>query len=291
MAYTTIDPEVAASCFYSKPVNGKLITGASIRFAEIVLASWGNIRAKSVIVGNDNKYVTAEAVIWDLQKNTAVSQQVKRRICYKDGNTYSDDLIITNSNAACSIVLRNVVFKLIPVAILKSIHDEIKKIVGGEGEKFIEKRDAAIKYFNDLKVDTIHILKTLQKNSVKDLTGDDVFTLRKIYTAIVDKETTIEDAFGLSPASKNNATSKIHSKLGNAPPTDSKTVDDGAKDQSLIVKERLIEVPQKQIVKEEKEEIKSPVTEPKKITDKKPFKFKKNSNFVSPDQNKTFETE
>ena len=49
----TLDEQMAAECIYSVPRGGKQIRGPSIRFAEIVLSSWGNVRCAARVTHED----------------------------------------------------------------------------------------------------------------------------------------------------------------------------------------------------------------------------------------------
>ena len=44
ISLATLDKEMAEECIYSIPRGGKQIRGPSIRYAEIVLSAWGNVR-------------------------------------------------------------------------------------------------------------------------------------------------------------------------------------------------------------------------------------------------------
>src|SRR5688500_14733606 len=45
-----LDEETAATMFYSLPRGGKNIIGPSVRFAEVVASSWGNIRSGARVI-------------------------------------------------------------------------------------------------------------------------------------------------------------------------------------------------------------------------------------------------
>ena len=82
----TLDPETAESCFYvmqrGRGADAKTIEGVSVRFAEIVAHSWGNLRIQTRIVGNDGRFVTAQAICHDLEKNVAYSATTQEVLNY-----------------------------------------------------------------------------------------------------------------------------------------------------------------------------------------------------------------
>lgn len=195
MSMATIDEDTAAGCWYSVPRDGKKIEGASIRLAEIVLSAWGNIRAESAIVEVADKHLVAEGTCWDLETNTAVKVQVRRRIVGKTGRRYSDDMIVTTGNAACAIALRNAVFKVVPMVYVKSIEREARRVAIGDVKTLAKKRDEMVVYFGKMGVDQARVLAAVERPGVEDVTLDDLATLKGLATAIRDGETTIEEAF------------------------------------------------------------------------------------------------
>ena len=134
----TMDEDTAESCIYYLPRKDKEgkrvdIKGPSIRLAEIMASSWGNLHAATRIVENDGKFITAEGVAWDLEKNLRISSQVKRNITTSKGQTFSADMQAVTGNAASSIALRNSIFRVIPRSIIDKIYDSaVKKAVGDQ---------------------------------------------------------------------------------------------------------------------------------------------------------------
>jgi hypothetical protein len=194
----TQDKETAENCFYALRRDGKVIRGASIRLAEIISMYFGNLRTSARIIANDGKMITAQGVCWDLENNVAFSIEVKRKITNKDGKTFSEDMQVITSNAACSIAMRNAIFKCVPLAITSKIQEKIKQVVIGEEKDFATTRKNAIEYFEKQGVLLKNILNLFDKKSIEELNRDDVFDLRGIATAIKDGDTTLEQAFSIS---------------------------------------------------------------------------------------------
>ena len=191
----TMDEDVAGSCFYSLRRNGKVIEGASIRMAEIVASSWGNLRTQARIISNDGKTITAQGVCHDLETNTAISVEVKRRITDKNGKTYNDDMQIMTGNAACAIALRNAVFKVVPAALIKKAIDKAKKVSLGESMTLEMSRAKMMDYFKTIGVEERQILDYLSVEKIEEIDIDMVVELRGLATALKDGTTTIKEAF------------------------------------------------------------------------------------------------
>jgi len=205
------DYQTAQDCFYAIKRDGKIIRGASIRLAEIVSNAYGNLRATARIIDNDGRMVTAQGMCWDLENNVAVSIEVKRKITDKDGKTFSEDMQIVTSNAACSIALRNAIFKVVPLALTNEVQEKIKKVVRGEEKDFINLRSAAINHFVSEGVPVKYILALFEKDKIEDLTIEDVLDLRGIAVSIKEGLSTLEQSFGI--ANKKTGMGKIYKNL------------------------------------------------------------------------------
>lgn len=191
----TMDEDVAGSCFYTLRRQGKVIEGASVRMAEIVASSWGNLRTQARIIANDGKTITAQGVCHDLETNTAISVEVKRRITDKNGKTYNDDMQIMTGNAACAIALRNAVFKVVPAALIKKAIDKAKKVSIGESMTLETSRAKMLDYFKTIGVDERQIFDYLSVEKIEEIDIDMVVELRGLATAIKEGTTTVKEAF------------------------------------------------------------------------------------------------
>ena len=191
----TMDEDVAGSCFYTLRRQGKVIEGASVRMAEIVASSWGNLRTQARIIANDGKTITAQGVCHDLETNTAISVEVKRRITDKNGKTYNDDMQIMTGNAACAIALRNAVFKVVPAALIKKAIDKAKKVSLGESMTLEQSRAKMLAYFKTIGVEDKQIFDYLSVEKVEEIDIDMVVELRGLATAIKEGTTTVKEAF------------------------------------------------------------------------------------------------
>jgi hypothetical protein len=192
----TLDRETAEACTYALPRGGKPITGPSVRMAEIIQHCWGNIRAEADTVAIDDKYVTAMGSCIDLEKNTASRIRVKRRITTKEGKRFSDDMIAVTANAACSIALREAVFRVVPRALWKDVWDAARRTARGDEKTLKDRRDAALKF-----LETKHGIKKekvfarLGKKGVEDIGLDDLELLIGIVNSIKDGEISAAEAF------------------------------------------------------------------------------------------------
>lgn len=191
----TMDEEIAGSCFYTLRRQGKIIEGASVRMAEIIASSWGNLRVQARIIGNDGKMITAQGVCHDLESNYAVSSEVKRRITDKNGHTFSEDMQVVTGNAACAIAMRNALFKVVPAALVKKVIDKAKKVSLGESMTLETSREKMLQYFKTIGVEEKQILDYLSVEKVDEINIDMVVELRGLANAIKEGTTTAKEAF------------------------------------------------------------------------------------------------
>jgi hypothetical protein len=196
MSMATVTEDVAASCAYALPRGGKTLEGPSVRLAEIICSTYGNIRAGARVIANDGKTVTAQGICHDLESNNSVTVEVKRRITDKYGKTFSEDMQVVTGNAACAIAYRNAVLKVVPSALINEVFEKAKEVARGTAETLVVKRDKAVKYFHDLGVKDAQICEVLEIKKVEDIDLDKLSTLRGMVTLIRNGESTISDLFG-----------------------------------------------------------------------------------------------
>jgi len=199
LSFATLDEETAAGCFYTLPGrkggDGKPLQGPSVRLAEIALSCYQHLRAGSRIIEDDGKFITAQGVVHDLENNVVISIEVKRRVTSKTGQRYSDDMIATTGNAACSIALRNAAFRVIPMALIKPVYDAAKKLAIGDSKSLVQRRAGSIDHFAKLGISKEKVCEVLGVRSVDDIQLDHLEILIGYATAIKDGDATVDEIF------------------------------------------------------------------------------------------------
>ncbi len=213
LAMIKYSPEFAESCSYGLRRDGKFIDGPSIRFAEVVLASYQNLKAATRNVGNDGRFVTTQALCYDLQKNTFLSIEVKRRITDKKGKTFSDDLQVLTSNAGGAIALRNVILKVVPRVYWWDLWQKSKEVAKGTADTLVARRDKAIAFFNGKGIATDRILRALEVNSVDAIDLDKLAILSKMKAAIVNNEAGMDSLFPPATDAKKSAETAVNATV------------------------------------------------------------------------------
>lgn len=214
----TSDVETAESCFYKLPREGKVIEGPGVRLAEIVGSAWGNMRYGARIVSEDKDFIVAQGVAHDLEKNVASTIEVRRRIVDKKGKRYSPDMIVVTANAACSISLRNAIFKVVPRTFVNQIYEAAKQVAIGDASTLVERRTKAVQYFAKMGVMEDRLLAKLGKVGIDDINLEDLELLTGLKTAIKDGDTTVDEAFPpLEPVDQKPKTSGSDKAFGKKP--------------------------------------------------------------------------
>jgi hypothetical protein len=215
----TNSPAIAAECIYSLPREGKIITGPSVRFAEIVVSMWGNCRIGARVIDEDEHFVTAQGFFHDLERNTAISFEVKRRITKSNGQRYSDDMVAVTAGAACATALRNAGLRGVPKVFWLAAYHAVQNTIKGTQKDFTTRRNALLAHFKDkYAVKPEAICKALDLPGVNDITLEHLEVLHGMATAIKDGESTVESLFGVAPGNgKTAAPETVPAKSADAP--------------------------------------------------------------------------
>lgn len=198
----TMDEETATGCLYALPRRGAgKIEGGSIRLAEIIACTWGNLRIAKRILGEERSKVTAQGVCHDLETNNAVSLEVSRSILYSKnhsvpslrGQRFPDDMIRVTEQAAASIALRNAIFAAIPKTQWAPVLAAAKRLAVGDAASLNETRTKTLASFSAIGVTKEQVLVMVGQGSVEEITLDDVGMLRGIFASLKSGESQIDD--------------------------------------------------------------------------------------------------
>ena len=200
LSMATLTEQVAEECFYALPRSGKTIEGPSARLAEIVASAWGNCRAGAQVTEEGADFVTARGVFHDLERNVQITMDVRRRITDKSGRRYNADMIAVTGNAACSIALRNAVFRGIPRAFWNESYEAARTCAVGNAQTLVNKRAAMFQHFQKLGATREAVLAALGVVGEEDIGIEQLATLKGLATAIKDGDTTVEQAFPMPEA-------------------------------------------------------------------------------------------
>jgi hypothetical protein len=201
----TRTPAVAESCSYaltrsqlnekSGQYEKKILSGPSVRFAEIVVSSYGNIRAAARAISNDGRFVTCQGVCHDLETNTVVSVEVKRKVTNKFGRPFSEDMQVVTTNAGCAIAFRNAVFKVIPAAMIGEVYEKVQEVAKGTEADLPARRQKAMNFFKAKGITEEQIFETLVIKTVEEIDLEKLQILSGMKASLVNNEFTLEELF------------------------------------------------------------------------------------------------
>ena len=217
----TMDDAIALESMYSLPRGGKAIEGPSVRFAEILASCWGNCRCAARVIDDGEKFVTAQGVFADLQRNIQISAEIRRRITDRRGKRYNDDMIGVTGNAACSIALRNAILRGIPKAIWRPIYSAARQVAIGDATTLNNRRATVLEEFQKMGAKPEDVFAYLEIKGAEDMNLDHVTQLRHLFVAVRDGSTTLDEAFNPpepEPAPKRVGKSDVLDKAAKSTP-------------------------------------------------------------------------
>jgi hypothetical protein len=194
----TLNEEIASECMYSLKRGDNDIVGASIRFAEIVRASYGNIRVATRFVRIDDDHpdraaVIVEAACLDVQTNNSEIIPIRRSIMTSGrGNQrprmYNADMINMTVNAASAIARRNAILAIVPKSIWAIGYQRVVKVVMGDATTLAQRRAAIIEAFGRVGIKPEQLFAALNVKDETDIKIEHMPQLVGMMTAIKDGE-------------------------------------------------------------------------------------------------------
>jgi hypothetical protein len=198
MGRATLDEDTADKCNYLLPRGGKKIPGPSIRFAEIVRASYWNIRVAARFVALDTTDMEraatiVEAIALDLETNQSEVIPIRRSIMTsgKRGERpqiYSADMIAQTTQAAISFARRNAILTVVPQVLWMAGYRRVVEVLRGTVETLGARRVAMIEAFGRAGVSPQALFDALDIRDENDINIDHMPTIRAMLTAIKEGE-------------------------------------------------------------------------------------------------------
>ena len=202
IAMATIDEEVAESCIYKRPVGKDKATGKevyaegmSVRMAEIVGASYGNLRVAARIIEQTERQVTAQGVAHDLESNYASTSEVIESTVDKYGKPFSERMRIIVAKSALAKARRDATFQVVPRAIAKPVEHACKELLFGNQQSISKRRERVLSWLNKLNINLKRVWNALNVAGIDDVGLEELETLTGLKTAIQNNEVTLDEAF------------------------------------------------------------------------------------------------
>jgi hypothetical protein len=217
LAQATFSPSVAQKCVYRLPRGGQTIEGPSVHLAEIVANAWGNVRFGARVVEEGATSIVVQGFAHDLESNTSFSSEVRVRITNKQGQRYNDDMITMAANAGQSKALRNAIFRVVPRVFIDEIVEKCKATIEKDGPSLSEQWGRAVKYGADQwGLQPAQILELVDKQTVSELTYDDLLTIRSVYEELKSDKEKFAEYFPAAKSRTDSVKNRIAAKQSEA---------------------------------------------------------------------------
>lgn len=191
---------LAEASQYEYSRGGSKITGPSIRLAEQLARSWGNLNFGLVELDRKRGASTVMAFAWDLETNT---RQTKTFVVRHERHTRDGVTILTDERDIYELIanngarrMRNCILGVIPVDIVDDAIEQCNKTLAAAsgGIPLTDRVRKLAVWFGDRGVTIAHIEARLG-HAIDATTETECAALQKLSTAIHDKATTVEEAF------------------------------------------------------------------------------------------------
>lgn len=190
---------LAERATYAYKRGGQLVTGPSIRLAEVLARHWGNLTFGLRELSRKSGESEMEAYAWDLETNTKVSRTFTVRHIRekKSGNQNLDserDIYELTANMGQRRV-RACILELVPGDIVEAAEEECKKTIeNGAGEPLEDRIRKMIAAFAELGV-TKEMIEDFLGHKVDAMVSQQLVRLTEIYRSIRDGVGKREDFF------------------------------------------------------------------------------------------------
>jgi len=207
---------LAENAMYEFPRGGQKVTGPSIRLAEVLAQSWGNLDFGITELEQKNGESTAMAYAWDLETNVRQTKifVVKHERKAKGSITKLEDprdiyeLVANNGSRR----LRACILGVIPGDVVDAAVEKCKQTMvnGHKGEPLVDRIKKMIAYFDsDFQVSQAMLEKYIGCKA-DAFSENDFVRLKNVYKALKDGMAKREDYFDVRTSSSASMASKTN---------------------------------------------------------------------------------
>lgn len=189
---------LAESAVYTYSRGGSDITGPSIRLAEAIAQSWGNIQFGIRELDNSHGESVVQAFAWDVETNTRreVAFNVPHKRYTKLGSKTLEDPrdiyeAVANQGARR---LRACLLAIIPGDIVESAVAQCEETMRSKADTSPDALAKLVKAFSEFKVTKENLEKRIQRK-MDAVTPAQIVSLRKIYASLRDGMSVASDWF------------------------------------------------------------------------------------------------
>ncbi len=196
---------LAEQASYAYPRGGKMVTGPSIRLAEVIAGYWGNITYGLRELSRKAGISEVEAFAWDLETNTRVTRQFQVKHIRDKSDNKGGNQELTGERDIYELVasmgqrrVRACILEVIPGDIVEGAEEECKKTLqGGNGEPLEDRIRKMLVAFGEFGITKDMIEKRLHHKIEATLPAE-LVQLQQIYRSIKDGMAKREEFFDLT---------------------------------------------------------------------------------------------
>lgn len=193
-------PGLAEVAMYQYPRGGQTVRGPSIRLAEELVRSWGNMDTGWAEISRGQDSSEVEAYCWDLETNTRTSIRFTVGH-YRDTKkgpqrlTEEREIYELIANVA-SRRRRSTIIAAIPKDVIDDAVATCAQTIasGGNGGSIQDRAKKLVSYFDVIGV-TIPTLVSYLGHPIDQINADELVTLRGIYQSMRDGQSKADDWF------------------------------------------------------------------------------------------------
>jgi hypothetical protein len=193
---------LAEQASYAYPRGGKMVTGPSIRLAEVIAGYWGNITYGLRELNRGKGISEVEAFAWDLETNTRVTRQfqVKHIRDKSDGGKQ-----LTGERDIYELVasmgqrrVRACILEVVPGDIVEGAEEECKKTLqGGNGEPMEDRIRKMVLAFSEFGISK-DMIEARLRHKIEATLPAEIVTLQQIYRSLKDGMAKREEFFDMT---------------------------------------------------------------------------------------------
>ncbi|WP_435310669.1 hypothetical protein [Primorskyibacter sedentarius] len=210
-------PTLADQALYSYNRGGSEVTGPSIRLAEAIAQSWGNMQFGIRELSQANGESTVEAFAWDVETNTRQVKvfQVPHIRYTRNGSKRLEDPrdvyeMVANQGARR---MRACILGVVPGDVIESAVKQCESTLNAKADTSPEAIQKMVDAFADYGVTAEHLKKRIG-NRLEAIRPAQVVQLRKIYNSLRDGMSKPADWFDIEEVpTQSEETAELNEKL------------------------------------------------------------------------------
>lgn len=211
-------PFLAEQAMYAYPRGNQVVTGPSIRLAEVLAQNWGNMISGIRELSQSEGVSEVEAYAWDLQTNFQCNKifHVPHERHTKQGKKRLTDPrdiyeLIANQGARR---LRACILAVIPGDIVEAAVKKCESTLSSGKEPLGDRIRKLINAFNEMDVKVEHLEERLG-HKIEVTSEAELVTLRAIYKSLKDGMASREDFFTIGGIQSIESTNAIKDLISN----------------------------------------------------------------------------